>query len=100
MSFSIPNTQTGLQECKSRQLNVSIGDIVPSEQSFHSLLRYIYYGDTSMPPEDSLYLFAAPFYYGFTNNRLQVCGERERERERENVCVCVFVWFVDLMCFM
>ena len=25
-----------------------------------------------MPPEDSLYLFSAPFYYGFTNSRLQV----------------------------
>ena len=25
-----------------------------------------------MPPEDSLYLFSAPFFYGFTNNRMQV----------------------------
>lgn len=25
-----------------------------------------------MPTEDSLYLFQAPIYYGFTNNRLQV----------------------------
>ncbi|KAL3266795.1 hypothetical protein HHI36_010949 [Cryptolaemus montrouzieri] len=24
-----------------------------------------------MPPEDSLYLFSAPFFYGFSNNRLQ-----------------------------
>lgn len=24
-----------------------------------------------MPPEDSLYLFQAPSFYGFTNNRLQ-----------------------------
>lgn len=24
-----------------------------------------------MPPEDSLYLFQAPCFYGFTNNRLQ-----------------------------
>ncbi len=45
--------------------------MVPSRQAFDSLLRYIYYGEVSMPPEDSLYLFSAPYYYGFTNNRLQ-----------------------------
>ena len=45
--------------------------MVPSAQAFDSLLRYIYYGEVSMPPEDSLYLFSAPYYYGFTNNRLQ-----------------------------
>ncbi|KAF4516879.1 hypothetical protein B566_EDAN011223 [Ephemera danica] len=39
--------------------------------SFDSLLRYIYYGHKDMPPEDSLYLFSAPYFYGFTNNRLQ-----------------------------
>ena len=44
---------------------------MPSRQAFDSLLRYIYYGETSMPPEDSLYLFSAPSFYGFTNNRLQ-----------------------------
>ncbi|KAJ0173190.1 hypothetical protein K1T71_011366 [Dendrolimus kikuchii] len=53
-------------------VNVQICDTVPSEEAFDSLLRYIYYGDTNMPTEDSLYLFQAPIYYGFTNNRLQV----------------------------
>lgn len=33
--------------------------MIPSKESFHSLLRYIYYGDINMPPEDSLYLFSA-----------------------------------------
>ena len=51
---------------------ISIGEMVPSKQSFQSLLRYIYYGDVVMPPEDSLYLFSAPFFYIFSNNRLQV----------------------------
>ena len=46
--------------------------MVPSQQAFDSLLRYIYYGDVTMPPEDSLYLFSAPYFYGFANNRLQV----------------------------
>lgn len=51
---------------------IAIGEMVPSHQAFDSLLRYIYYGDVTMPPEDSLYLFSAPYFYGFTNNRLQV----------------------------
>ncbi|XP_052738734.1 leucine-zipper-like transcriptional regulator 1 homolog isoform X2 [Bicyclus anynana] len=53
-------------------VNVHICNTVPSEEAFDSLLRYLYYGDTNMPTEDSLYLFQAPIYYGFTNNRLQV----------------------------
>ena len=32
-----------------------------------------------MPPEDSLYLFSAPFYYGFTNSRLQAYCKQNLE---------------------
>uniref|UniRef100_A0A0L8HE46 BTB domain-containing protein n=1 Tax=Octopus bimaculoides TaxID=37653 RepID=A0A0L8HE46_OCTBM len=53
-------------------VKIAIGEMVPSLQAFRSLMRYIYYGDVTMPPEDSLYLFSAPYFYGFTNNRLQV----------------------------
>ncbi|KAI8783129.1 leucine-zipper-like transcriptional regulator 1 isoform X1 [Biomphalaria glabrata] len=52
-------------------VNIAIGEMVPSRQAFDSLMRYIYHGNIIMPPEDSLYLFAAPYFYGFTNNRLQ-----------------------------
>lgn len=52
-------------------VNIQIGEVKPSLESFNSLLRYIYYGETKMPTEDSLYLFQAPCFYGFTNNRLQ-----------------------------
>ncbi|CAI9744254.1 leucine-zipper-like transcriptional regulator 1 [Octopus vulgaris] len=52
-------------------VKIAIGEMVPSLQAFRSLMRYIYYGDVTMPPEDSLYLFSAPYFYGFTNNRLQ-----------------------------
>ncbi|ESO89967.1 hypothetical protein LOTGIDRAFT_124272 [Lottia gigantea] len=52
-------------------VKITIGEMVPSVQAFNSLLRYIYYGDVVMPPEDSLYLFPAPYFFGFTNNRLQ-----------------------------
>ncbi|XP_066280892.1 leucine-zipper-like transcriptional regulator 1 [Branchiostoma lanceolatum] len=54
-----------------REVTISIGEMIPSTQAFESLLRYIYYGDITMPPEDSLYLFSAPYFYGFSNNRLQ-----------------------------
>lgn len=32
-----------------------------------------------MPPEDSLYLFTAPVFYGFTNNRLQAFCKQNLE---------------------
>jgi len=59
---------------------ISIGEMVPSRQSFASLLRYIYYGHVEMPPEDSLYLFSAPHFYIFSNNRLQVFCKTNLER--------------------
>lgn len=37
------------------QVNISIGEMVPSRQAFESMLRYIYYGEVNMPPEDSLH---------------------------------------------
>lgn len=40
-------------------------------EAFNSLLRYIYYGETKLPPQDALYLFQAPSFYGLSNNRLQ-----------------------------
>lgn len=36
-------------------MNISIGEMVPSRQAFESMLRYIYYGEVNMPPEDSLH---------------------------------------------
>ncbi|XP_067940064.1 leucine-zipper-like transcriptional regulator 1 [Watersipora subatra] len=60
-------------------VNIAIGDMVPSKQAFNSLLRYIYYGDVCMPPADSLYLFPAPHFYNFTNNRLQAYCKQNLE---------------------
>ncbi|KAK6617125.1 hypothetical protein RUM43_014727 [Polyplax serrata] len=62
-----------------KTVNIQIGDIVPSKQSFDSLLRYIYYGEINMSPEDSLYLFSAPYFYGFTNNRLNAFCKQNLE---------------------
>ncbi|CAG0913872.1 unnamed protein product [Notodromas monacha] len=60
-------------------VNIAIGEMIPSKQSVDSLLRYIYFGDVNMPPEDSLYLFSAPYFYGFTNNRLQAFCKQNLE---------------------
>lgn len=53
-------------------VQITLGELQLSPQAFRSLLRYIYYGCVDMPPEDSLYLFGAPAYYGFSNNRIEV----------------------------
>lgn len=60
-------------------VTIAIGEMIPSMQSFNTLLRYIYYGDVTMPPEDSLYLFSAPYFYGFSNNRLQAFCKQNLE---------------------
>ena len=41
-----------------------------------------------MPPEDSLYLFSAPFYYGFTNSRLQV-RKIKKSASKSVVTICL-----------
>lgn len=61
-------------------VKIAIGEMVPSRQAFDSLLQFIYYGDVTMPPEDSLYLFPAPSFYGFTNNRLQAYCKHNLEK--------------------
>lgn len=51
------------------QVNISIGEMVPSRQAFESMLRYIYYGEVNMPPEDSLY----PLHVGAPGSPLGNC---------------------------
>ncbi|XP_022913249.1 leucine-zipper-like transcriptional regulator 1 homolog [Onthophagus taurus] len=60
-------------------VKIQIGEMTPSVESFNSLLRFIYYSDVNMPPEDSLYLFSAPLFYNFTNNRLQAFCKQNLE---------------------
>lgn len=59
---------------------IKIGELTPSKKSFDTLLRYIYYGDTKMPPEDSLYLFASASFFNFSNIRLQTFCKQNLER--------------------
>ncbi|XP_019760823.2 leucine-zipper-like transcriptional regulator 1 [Dendroctonus ponderosae] len=63
-----------------KRVNIKIGEITPSKKSFDTLLRYIYYGDTKMPPEDSLYLFASASFFNFSNIRLQAICKQNLER--------------------
>jgi len=60
-------------------VTITIGETIPSREAFNSLLHYIYHGDVSMPPEDSLYLLSAPYFFGFTNNRLQAFCKQNLE---------------------
>lgn len=56
------------------QVNISIGEMVPSKQAFESMLRYIYYGDVNMPPEDSLYPpHSAPYVASIFHIHLLLC---------------------------
>eukprot|EP00800_Vazella_pourtalesii_P008004 TRINITY_DN2127_c0_g1_i4.p1 TRINITY_DN2127_c0_g1~~TRINITY_DN2127_c0_g1_i4.p1 ORF type:complete len:635 (-),score=123.38 TRINITY_DN2127_c0_g1_i4:110-2014(-) len=69
------------------KVNITFGQIVPSCQSFKALLNFIYYADIKLLPEDSLYIFQAPNFFGFSNSRIQVfCKEALEQRiVHENV---------------
>ena len=50
-----------------------------------------------MPPEDSLYLFPAPYFYGFTNNRLQAFCKNNLEKNvtvQNVVQVCLVTFHI------
>lgn len=72
------------ENCK---VKVTFGKTLPSLQAFNSLLKYIYYGDVHMPPEDCLYVFSAPNFFGFTNLQLHChCkASLEKDIHKENV---------------
>ncbi len=58
---------------------MTIGDAVPPRSACLSLLRYIYYDDITMPPQDALYLFSASHYFQFSNLRLHVFCKQNLE---------------------
>lgn len=72
---------------ENRKVEVTFGKTLPTLQAFNSLLKYIYYGDVHMPPEDCLYVFSAPNFFGFTNLQLHShCKARlEKDVHKENV---------------
>lgn len=66
------------------KVEITFGKDVPSLEAFLSLLRYIYCGHVRMPPEDSLYIFSAPNFFGFSNSRLHSYCKASLEKD---VCV-------------
>ena len=69
---------------ENHEVEISFGKNVPSLQAFLSLLQYIYCGEVRMPPEDSLYIFSAPNFFGFSNSRLHSYCKASLEKD---VCV-------------
>ena len=72
---------------ENQEVKITFGKAVPSFPAFMSLLRFIYYGEVRMPPEDSLYIFSAPNFFGFTNLRLHnhCKASLEKDVSKENV---------------
>ena len=72
---------------ENHEVEVTFGKNVPTLQAFMSLLRFIYHGELKMPPEDSLYIFAAPNFFGFTNSYLHINCKASLEKDvgKENV---------------
>ena len=72
---------------ENQEVKITFGKAVPSFPAFLSLLRFLYYGEVRMPPEDSLYIFSAPNFFGFTNLRLHnYCkASLEKDVSKENV---------------
>ena len=52
------------------QVEITFGKTIPSRQAFDSFLKYVYYDEVEMPPEDALYIFSAPDFFGFSNSHL------------------------------
>lgn len=49
---------------------ITFGKTTPTLDAFMSLLKYVYYGEVSMAPENSLHIFSAPNFFGFSNSQL------------------------------
>ena len=72
---------------ENQKVKITFGKAVPSLPAFMSLLRFVYYGEIRMPPEDSLYIFSAPNFFGFANLRLHnYCkASLEKDVSKENI---------------
>ena len=55
---------------QNHEVDITFGKTTPTLEAFMSLLKYVYYGEVCMPPEDSLHIFSAPNFFGFSNAQL------------------------------
>ena len=72
---------------ENHEVKITFGSVIPSLSAFMSLLKYVYCGEIAVSPEDSLYVFSAPNFFGFTNTRLHdYCkASLERDVDQSNV---------------
>ena len=55
---------------QNHQVEITFGEVVPSLSAFMALLRHTYCGEIDVSPDDALYIFSAPNFFGFANSRL------------------------------
>ncbi len=55
---------------ENHEVEITFGEVVPTLRAFRALLKYVYCGEIDISPEDSLYVFSAPNFFGFTNSLL------------------------------
>ncbi len=69
------------------EIEITFGEVVPTLSSFGALLQYVYCGVISITPQDALYIFSSPNYFGFSNLRLHsYCkASLERDVNQDNV---------------
>ena len=63
------------------EVEITFGEVVPSLSAFMSLLKHTYCGEIDVSPEDALYIFSAPNFFGFANSRLHSYCKSILERE-------------------
>ena len=69
------------------EIEITFGEVIPTLSAFSALLQYIYCGEINDSPENALYIFSAPNYFGFNNLRLHSFCKMtlERDVKHENV---------------
>lgn len=55
---------------QNHEVEITFGEVVPSLQAFMALLKHTYCGEIQVSPEEALYVFSAPNFFGFANSRL------------------------------
>lgn len=72
---------------ENHKVDVTFGEVTPNLSAFMALLKYIYSGEIDVSPEDALYIFSAPNFFGFSSSHLHTyCKEiLEKNVTQENV---------------
>ena len=66
---------------ENHEVEITFGEVVPTLSAFLALLKYTYHGAIQASPEDFLYIFSAPNFFGFTNSRLHSYCKSSLEKD-------------------